>query len=307
MAADNLARALREAPPLVALESLDELWFQVGGTLCNLSCSHCFISCNPRNDSFGFLDLAAVTRVLEDSRALGVKEYYFTGGEPFLNRDMPRILEETLRLGPATVLTNGTVFREKLVEELRRIATSSRYSLEIRVSIDGVDPATNDPLRGAGTFEAALGGISLLAAAGFLPIVTMVQTWPDEETPRILETMGRELRRRGCSRPRIKVIPTLRIGMEELRTRGYAPEERITAEMLTGYDTTQLLCSRARIVTDRGVAVCPILIESPRALLGERLGEALDPFAVDLPACYTCYVHGAICSNSGAAARGEDR
>ena len=57
-------------------------------TLCNLTCQHCFISCSPKNDSFGFLRLEEVKSRLEESVALGVKEYYFTGGEPFLNRDM---------------------------------------------------------------------------------------------------------------------------------------------------------------------------------------------------------------------------
>src|SRR6516165_9705893 len=83
------------APP-VPLAHLDDLWFQVGGTLCNLECRHCFISCSPHNRSFGFLDLATVQRRLDESVALGVKEYYFTGGEPFLNPDMPAILEMTL-------------------------------------------------------------------------------------------------------------------------------------------------------------------------------------------------------------------
>ena len=47
---------------------------------------------------------------------LGVKEYYFTGGEPFLNRDMAPILELTLRYGPATVLSNGTLFKDEALE-----------------------------------------------------------------------------------------------------------------------------------------------------------------------------------------------
>src|SRR6266478_2984973 len=99
--------------PLVELGHLDELWFQVGGTLCNLECRHCFISCSPHNHQFGFLALAAVRRALEESVRLGVKEYYFTGGEPFLNRDIVPILELALEYGPATVLTNGTVFKEE--------------------------------------------------------------------------------------------------------------------------------------------------------------------------------------------------
>src|SRR3984957_18203428 len=104
--------------PEVALAHLDDLWFQVAGTLCNLTCRHCFISCSPHNHSFGFLSLDTVRRVLDESVELGVKEYYFTGGEPFLNRDMTDILELTLRYGPATVLTNGTVFNDKWLERL---------------------------------------------------------------------------------------------------------------------------------------------------------------------------------------------
>src|SRR5688572_13458918 len=97
--------------PEVPLAHLDDLWFQVAGTRCNLTCTHCFISCSPHNDRFGFLSFADVCRALEESVRLGVKEYYFTGGEPFLNKDMVAILERTLQYGPATVLTNGTVFK----------------------------------------------------------------------------------------------------------------------------------------------------------------------------------------------------
>src|SRR5262245_27334895 len=142
--------------PEVPLAHLDHLWFQVGGTLCNLECRHCFISCSPHNHSFGFLDLETVRRVLEESVALGVKEYYFTGGEPFLNRNMVAILELTLRYGPATVLTNGTVFKDEWLVRLHRAEAASPYSLEFRVSIDGFTAGQNDSVRGEGTFERAL-------------------------------------------------------------------------------------------------------------------------------------------------------
>src|ERR1700733_13665721 len=99
-----------DGPP-VALGHLDDLWFQVTGTLCNLRCRHCFISCSPTNDAFAFLDLPTIERRLIESLPLGVKEYYFTGGEPFLHPRTVEILEMTLRHGPATVLTNGTLLR----------------------------------------------------------------------------------------------------------------------------------------------------------------------------------------------------
>src|SRR5581483_5787762 len=168
---------ITDAPaPEVALAHLDELWFQVAGTRCNLTCNHCFISCSPHNDAFGFLALDTVRRVLDESVSLGVKEYYFTGGEPFLNRAMVAILERTLQYGPATVLTNGTVFKDEWLVRLRQADASSRYSLEFRVSIDGFSPEENDPIRGAGTFDRAMKGVRQLLAHGFLPIITVAHT-----------------------------------------------------------------------------------------------------------------------------------
>src|SRR5262249_15698035 len=98
--------------PSVPLAHLDDLWFHVAATLSTLTCRHCSISCSPHNHNFGFLTLETVRRTLAESVRLGVKEYYFTGGEPFLNRDMVPMLELTLQYGPATVLTNGTVFTD---------------------------------------------------------------------------------------------------------------------------------------------------------------------------------------------------
>ena len=98
---------VRMNAPQVALKSLDTLWFQVGGTVCNLACTHCFVSCSPTNHTHEVLSLAEVERYLDEAARLGVREYYFTGGEPFLNPEMEAILAATLAVGPATVLTNG--------------------------------------------------------------------------------------------------------------------------------------------------------------------------------------------------------
>src|SRR5215203_4789860 len=92
--------------PRIALQQLDSLWFQVTGTLCNLACTHCFISCSPGNRSFGFLSFEQVIDDLEQSKSLGVKDYYFTGGEPFMHPRLLDMLDATLQIGPATVLTN---------------------------------------------------------------------------------------------------------------------------------------------------------------------------------------------------------
>ncbi len=68
--------------------------------------------------------------------------------------------------------------------------------------------------------------------------------------------------------------------------------------MLCGYDLEQLLCSRARLVTARGVYACPILLDYPSARLGDTLEEATrKPAELREQACFTCYLSGAICAN----------
>ncbi len=285
--------------PSVPLTALDQLWFQVSGTVCNLRCSHCFISCSPDNHSFWFMTRAEVRSALEESAAFDVKEYYFTGGEPFMNNEMVGILDDTLHFGPATVLTNATLLPPRTVEELRRIAKGRCHPLVLRVSVDGPTPAINDAIRGEGTFERAMDGVGSLVAAGFRPIITTMQSWPCEEMPCMLRAFRDALGRVGYTEPRLKVLPALLIGEEANRNRGYSPDERVTHEMMHGYDIDQLLCSRARLVTAAGVYACPILLDYPSARLADTLTEAVGVGAsLGESACYTCYVNGAICSNA---------
>ncbi|MGH9336467.1 MAG: radical SAM protein, partial [Vicinamibacteria bacterium] len=82
----------------------------------------------------------------------------------------------------------------------------------------------------------------------------------------------------------------------------YLETERVTEDMLEGYDTERLLCTHSRVVTSRGVYVCPILIDSPEARLGASLSESLGSFPLAHGACYTCYLGGAICANPSAGA-----
>ena len=161
--------------PIAPLFALDTLWFQVAGTLCNLQCTHCFISCSPTNHAHEMLRFADVKRRLQEAEELGVKEYYFTGGEPFMNHEIFEILEEALRQGPVSVLTNGVLIRGETAARLKKLSDASEYSLDVRISIDGWDAATNDPIRGAGTFERILAGVRALASAGLNPVITVTE------------------------------------------------------------------------------------------------------------------------------------
>ncbi|MFQ5412848.1 MAG: radical SAM protein [Phycisphaerae bacterium] len=287
--------------PCVHTRALDTLWFQVGGTICNLRCHHCFISCSPENDKFRFLSLDTCLRRLEESKPLGVKEYYFTGGEPFANPAMCDILEHTLAYGPATVLTNATLFRPTTLDRLEAMAAASMYSLEIRVSLDGYTAEMNDPIRGEGTFDQAMEGVARLVRRGFLPILTITRTWSGDDDD-VLAGFVRLLGTVGYHRPRLKILPTLKLGAEVDRTGGYTDDERLTHAMMAEFDESQLVCSAARLVTDQGVWVSPILLDDPDARMGDRLADTIRDYPLRHAACYTCWQYGAICSNVSSAA-----
>ncbi len=284
--------------PTQELDHLDTLWFQIAGTLCNLRCNHCFISCSPENHTLGMMTLEQFLPHLQDAVRLGVKEFYFTGGEPFANPDLLKILEATLQVGPATVLTNATLFSRQVVTQLISMRDASIYSLELRVSMDGFSPETNDPLRGPGTFKRIMRGIKLLLDGGFLPIITAMRSWPIERDEVELAKFKACLTEIGYRCPRIKLLPSLKIGQEALRDRGYSEHDYITKSMMAGYDSSQLICSNSRVVSTRGVHVCPILVDQSDSILGAQLSTAKKSFELRHHACLTCYRYGALCSNA---------
>ncbi len=285
------------AVPTVPLLALDTVWFQVAGTVCNLTCSHCFITCGPTNRRHAMMTRAEVRPYLDEALGLGARDLYFTGGEPFLNRELLAILEDALAIAPTTVLTNATLIGPDLAARLRALERGSRYSLEMRVSLDGLDAAANDALRGEGSFAEALAGLRELARAGFDPIVTVAQTWDEADDAAMRERFHDTLRAEGLPRPRVKVLPLFRVGREVARTRGYAETERLTPEHMLGFDIASLQCSSSRMVTSRGVHVCPILIDAPDALLGRTLRESMRSYPLAHGACHTCWATGATCRN----------
>lgn len=281
--------------PQVSLKSLDTLWFQVGGTVCNLACTHCFVSCSPTNHTHEMMSLAEVRRYLDEAVRLGVREYYFTGGEPFLNPEMEAILAATLVVGPASVLTNGLLLDPARCDRLKALAEASDYSLDLRVSLDGYDAASNDPIRGDGTFTRILDGIRNLAEAGLNPVITVTEVCTEAATDSGKERFFTLLRSMGIERPRLKILPVFQIGAEAERGGAYASWQRLHEGDIPEEGWDHLQCSGCRMATGQGVWVCPILVNEPSARMGETLADALGEFPLGHPACWTCHVYGVSC------------
>ncbi len=151
-------------------DRLAELWLHVND-FCNLACAHCLVSSGP--DQSQGLPTARLLDAIDQGVALGVQRFFFTGGEPLARPDVlelgRRIVTEHER--ELVILTNGTLFGGERLDGLTALAGDR---LRVQISLDGASAATNDPIRGAGTFERVTEGIRSAVAAGLRPSVTMV-------------------------------------------------------------------------------------------------------------------------------------
>ncbi|MGD2062811.1 MAG: methyltransferase domain-containing protein [Nitrospirota bacterium] len=152
----------------LAAVGLQELWLHTNNS-CNLACRHCLVSSGPDGDRG--LPTAAFLDVIAQGRALGVRRFYFTGGEPLIRPDIVDLCQAALADPEAEVaiLTNGIPLRG---ERLAGLAALDRQRLRVQVSLDGSCREINDPLRGDGSFDSIIEGIRLAVGTGLQVTVT---------------------------------------------------------------------------------------------------------------------------------------
>lgn len=93
------------------------------------------------------------------------------GGEPFIRKDLVELITFCSQNDILTnVLTNGVLINEKIVSQLEYSGLN-----RIAVSLDGINPETNDVTRGIkGAFEKTSKAIDLLSRMKSKPLVTVL-------------------------------------------------------------------------------------------------------------------------------------
>jgi MoaA/NifB/PqqE/SkfB family radical SAM enzyme len=132
-------------------------------SICNLTCEHCFYWRNlNQRDDLSFDELAALSDDLGT-----VENLNLSGGEPFLRKDLDRIVRRFVRANGTRqvyVPTNGW-YTERTVVALESILAEPDLQLfACELSLDGTE-AYHDSFRGkAGSFRRALETYDALAA-----------------------------------------------------------------------------------------------------------------------------------------------
>ncbi len=299
---DPAVTAKGETRASVALRSLDTLWFNTG-TLCNLTCAHCYIESSPRNDRLSYLTLAEMRDYLDEIArdALPTRLIGFTGGEPFMNPDMIAMLRDVLSRGlHALVLTNAMTPMRRLRADLLTLRESHGDRLAIRVSLDHHDRAMHERERGAGTWDPTMDGLLWLARNGFSPDVAGRRFTAEPED----QVRAGYARLFSQSDIDIDATDPVRLMLfPEMDPVYDVPEITSDCWGILHKSPDDVMCASARMVVKRKgadhpvVLACTLLPYDPAFELGRTLAEAERSVALNHPHCASfCVLGGAACS-----------
>ena len=136
---------------------------------CNLRCTYCYFFDNPEVD-YRDLPTEDWQQFFEECGSLGIMNLTLAGGEPFMRRDLRRLLDGIVRNRMRfSILTNGGLVDDDIATF---IAGTGRCDY-VQVSVDGASPETHDICRGKSSFERAVAGIRTLQRHGVPVTVRM--------------------------------------------------------------------------------------------------------------------------------------
>jgi uncharacterized Fe-S cluster-containing radical SAM superfamily protein len=301
---DPEVTATGERRAAVSLTGLKTLWFNTG-TLCNVTCTGCYIESSPRNDRLAYLSRAEVQDYLREAaeRHPELEEIAFTGGEPFMNRDLPGTLQDSLAAGyRVLVLTNAMRPMQRFKPALLDLRRRFPERLTLRVSLDHFAAAKHEALRGPRTWQPAIDGLIWLARHGFRLAVAGRTVWPeDEATLRrgyagLFVALGLDL---DAEDPGALVL------FPEMDPRAEVPEITESCWGILGKQPGDVMCASSRMVIRRkgadrpAVVACTLLPYEPEFELGATLAESGAPVRLNHRFCVQfCVLGGASCSRA---------
>jgi hypothetical protein len=282
----------------VTLGALKTLWFNTG-TLCNLTCTSCYIESSPTNDALSYLTLTEVDRFLDELEA--PTEIGFTGGEPFMNPEIIAMLEHAMVRGHR-VLVLSNAMRPMRRYEAAILALAARFpeKLSVRVSIDHYTQAVHEQERGPRSWDRAVDGLKWLAANG-VPIAVAGRLLPGESETTSRSGYASLFRQIDIDLD--ATDPAALVLFPEMNAAADVAEISEGCWDVLGLTPESVMCSSSRMIVRRKgqpaaeVAACTLLPYDEQFLLGHSLADARTTVALNHPHCARfCVLGGASCS-----------
>lgn len=300
---DPLVTVDGKARARVSLRQLATLWINTG-TLCNLACRRCYIESSPKNDRLSYIGIADVRPYFDEIRQgkWNTRLIGFTGGEPFMNPEFPKMLEEALKLDfEALILTNAMRPMQKQQQTLLDLKRAYGKRMTFRVSLDYYRRYLHEDERGAKTWKPAIEGLSWLIRNGFTVSIAG-RLFSGQSEDEVREGYQRLFRRIGIrldsrSKSDLVLFPEMNAGAE-------VPEITEACWQALNKSPGDVMCASSRMVIKRKeathpvVVACTLLPYAPEFELGRTLAESEQTVFLNHPHCARfCVLGGATCSS----------
>jgi molybdenum cofactor biosynthesis enzyme MoaA len=279
--------------------ALTELWFHTG-TACNLACPFCLEGSKPGDDRLGRISLADVQPLIHEALELGVEQFSFTGGEPFIVKDFINILDYASQHRRCLVLTNGTEVLLKRLHQLQRLKDNP-HAISFRVSIDWPYRERHEQGRGDGTYEQSLTAIVELQQLGFG--VSLARQMEDDEDGAAVDAQFRQIVCDAGYQGDIRIIKFPDFAPPGQQT----DEPEVTHNCMTQYQDEasrqQFMCAFSKMVIKKGgrlrVYSCTLVDDDESYDQGSNLRSALHQrVMLKHHRCYSCFAYGSSCSET---------
>jgi sulfatase maturation enzyme AslB (radical SAM superfamily) len=283
----------------VEISQLKTLWFNTG-TLCNLTCSNCYIESSPKNDRLEYISFEEFKTFINESiqNELGTKEIGFTGGEPFMNKDIFKMIKYSLDNDFKTlVLTNAM---KPMMNNKSQLLRLNHLNLTIRVSIDHYTKEKHEEVRGPNSWEPMIDGLKWLSENSFnYCLATRLMWGEDEDTTRnnfqkFIDQFNLKLN----SKSKIQLVT-----FAEMDVSQDTPEITTDCWKILNKEPETVMCSTSRMIVKKkgeklpSVIACTLLPYEKEFDLGKSLKESNQKVYLNHPHCSKfCVLGGSSCS-----------
>ena len=291
--ADGSTRAFIEA------KKIKTLWFNTG-TLCNIECKNCYIESSPKNDRLVYITFEEVKLFIDEAidKNLGTKEIGFTGGEPFMNKDVLKMIEYSLSKNfKVLVLSNAMKPMLNKREDLLKI---NHQDLTIRVSIDHYQKEKHEEIRGKNTFNVMMEGLKWLNQNNFNYALATRLLWGEQED------QLRDNFNLFIDKYNLKLDAKSKeqlVTFAEMDEKVDTPEITTACWNLLGKNPDDMMCSSSRMVVKKktspklSVIACTLLPYEDEFDLGQNLTNSLKKIYLNHKHCSKfCVLGGSSCS-----------
>ena len=291
--ADGSKRAFIEA------KKIKTLWFNTG-TLCNIECKNCYIESSPKNDRLVYLTFEEVKSFIDEAidKNIGTDEIGFTGGEPFMNKDILKMIEYSLSKN-FKVLVLSNAMKPMLNKKDDLLKLNNQY-LTIRVSIDHYQKEKHEEIRGKNTFNVMMEGLKWLNQNNFNYALATRLLWGEQED------QLRDNFNLFIDKYNLKLDAKSKeqlVTFAEMDEKVDTPEITTACWNLLGKNPDDMMCSSSRMVVKKktsskpSVIACTLLPYEDEFDLGQNLTDSLKKIYLNHKHCSKfCVLGGSSCS-----------